>query len=222
MKKLLWLSLALLPLYAVGASAQTIINYDGNVWETGGFPPSNAGDVLSGVGFVSDVFPPLTWDTSLYEYTWYIQGLVSLGESVSGTEVTVVYSGGEYQIYVDDFFPIGTPGTYGSNPPNATAPSTFIDATADPNYLHGDFTSFQTVFNSASNTGNWEGTIYFDSGTFVNNVGTQDGYTFVATIGDPFPPAGYDLQGAGNIFLTPNAVENTSWGQIKGLYRSTR
>ena len=51
MKRLLWvLSLALIPLYAVGASGQTIITYDGNVWETGGFPPSAAGDVLSGVG----------------------------------------------------------------------------------------------------------------------------------------------------------------------------
>jgi hypothetical protein len=220
MKRLLWvLSLALIPLYAVGASGQTIITYDGNVWETGAFPPSIAGDVLEGVGFISDVFPPLTWDTSLYEYTWHVTDLVSLGESVNGSEVTVVYTGGEFQIYVDDFAPIGSSADYGTNPPNATAPSTFIDATADPNYLHGNFTTFQAVFNTASNTGSWEGTLFFDSGTFVNNVGTQDGYTFAATIGAPFPPAGYDVQGAGNIFLTPNATETTTWGKIKGLYQ---
>lgn len=221
MKKLFWiLSLCLIPLYAVGATAQTIITYDGNVWETGGFPPSNAGDLLSGVGFISDVFPPLTWDLSLYEYTWYVQGLVSLGESVNGSEVTVVYANGEFQIYVDDYAPIGTAGTYGIDPPNLTAPAWFVDATADPNYLHGDFTGFQAIFNTASNTGTWEGTLFFDSGTFVNNVGTQDGYTFAATIGPPFPPEGYDTQGAGNIFLTPNAVESSTWGKIKGLYRN--
>ena len=115
MKKVLWvLSLALIPLYAVGASGQTIITYDGNVWEDGGFPPSNPGDELNGVGFISDVFPQLTWDTSLYQYSWYVQGLISLGETVNRSELTVVYTGVEFQIYVDDFFPIGTSGWCGS------------------------------------------------------------------------------------------------------------
>jgi len=217
-KLVLVLSLALIPVMATGASAQTIIDYNGNAWETGGFPPSNIGDQFFAVGDITDVFPPLTWDTSLYEYTWYAQGAVSLGETVLGDEVTVLYSGGDFQIYVDDFSPIGTNRDYGTNPPNATSPSTFVDATADPNYLHGNFTSFKVVYNNVSNTGYWEGTLFFDTGTFVNNVGTQNGYTFAATLGEPFTPEGYTLQGAGNIFLEPNATEATSWGQIKGLY----
>jgi hypothetical protein len=211
------LSLAVVSLTAAMAYGDTIITYDGNVWEDGGFPPSNVGDELSGVGFITDVFPPLTWDTSLYEYTHYFWGLLSLGESVNGSEVTVFYTGGEYQIYVDDFSPVGTAGTYGVNPPNATVPSSFTDATADPNYLHGTFTSFYQVFNTASNDGFWEGTLFFDSGSFVSQVGTQNAYTFAATIGG-FSPEGYAAQGAGSIFLTPNSTENTSWGAIKGLY----
>lgn len=219
MRRLLPLFVVLLvSLAASGATAQTIVSYNGNAWEDGGFPPSNAGDVLYALGDVTDVFPPLTWDTSLYQYTWYIWGLVSLGESVNGSEITVLYTGGQYQIYVDDFPPIGTNRDYGVNPPNATSPSTFIDATADPNYLHGNFTSFSTVYNTASNTGYWEGFLLFDSGTFVNAVGTQNGYTFAATVGPPNPPPGYALEGAGDVYLTPNATENTSWGAIKALY----
>jgi hypothetical protein len=217
-----WLPLfavALIALLPPAALGQTIINYNGNSWEDGGFPPSTAGDVLYSLGDITDVFPPLTWDTSLYQYTWYMWDLVSLGESVNGSEVTVLYTGGQFQIYVDDFAPIGTNRDYGVNPPNATAPSTFIDATADPNYLHGNFTFFQLTYNTSSGTGNWEGTLFFDSGTFVNNVGTQDGYTFVADVGPPFPPEGYSLEGAGDIFLTPTATEETTWGQLKGLYR---
>lgn len=213
------ITLVLVILTATAAFGQTIITYNGNSWETGGFPPSNIGDEMEAVGDITDVFPPLTWDTSIYQYTWYAWDLISLGESVSGTEYTVLYIGGQYQIYVDDFFPTGTNRDYGTNPPNATAPSTFTDATADPNYLHGNFTSFQVVYNTASNDGTWEGTIFFDSGSFVNNVGTQNGYTFAATLGPPFPPAGYSLEGGGDIFLTPNATEPTTWGNIKGLYQ---
>jgi hypothetical protein len=207
-------------LTATAAFGQNIISYNGNTWEDGGFPPSNVGDVMYGVGDITDVFFPLAWDTNLYQYTWYAWGLTSLGESVNGTEVTVLYVGGEFQIYVDDFAPSGTNRDYGSNPPNATAPSTFTDATnGDPNYLHGNFTSFQVVYNTASNDGNWEGTLYFNSGTYVNNVGAQNGYTFTATLGPPFPPEGYALEGAGDIFLEPNSTEPTSWGNIKGLYQ---
>lgn len=220
-KALVLFSLALIPMLATGAWAQTIIDYNGNVWEDGGFPPSNIGDELNGVGFITSVFPPLTWDTSLYEYTWYVDGLISLGESVAGTQITTVYSGGTFLIVVDDFFPIGTTATYGTNPPNLTAPATFIDATADPNYLTGSFQNdFTHVFDTGSNTGNWSATLLFTSGTFVNQVGTQDAFTFAATIGAPFPPQGYDAQGAGQIFLQPNSTENTSWGKIKSLYQN--
>jgi hypothetical protein len=212
-------AVALIALFASTASGQTIIAYNGNSWEDGGFPPSNVGDVFYAVGDITDVFPPLTWDTSLYQYTWYAWGATSLGESVNGSEVTAVYTGGQYQIYVDDFEPIGTDRDYGVNPPNATSPSTFIDATADPNYLHGNFNFFQVVFNTGSNTENKENSLFFDSGTFVNNVGTQDGYTFVATVGPPAPPGGYSLEGAGDIFLTPNATESSTWGQLKALYQ---
>jgi hypothetical protein len=212
--------LALVALGASTALGQTIISYNGNSWETGGFPSSTPGDEFEAVGDITDVFPPLTWDTSLYQYTWYAWDLISLGESVSGSDVTVFYSGGEFQIYVDDFFPVGTNRDYGTNPPNATAPSTFTDATnGDPNYLHGFFSSFKVEYNTSSNTGNWEGTLDFNSGTFVNNLGQQDGYTFAATLGPPFPPAGYTLEGGGDIFLQANATEETSWGKVKGLYQ---
>jgi hypothetical protein len=209
----------LVVLGATGAFGQTIINYNGNSWETGGFPSSSVGDEFEAVGDVTDVAPPLTWDTALYQYTWYAWDLISLGETVVGTEYEVLYTGGQYQIYVDDFEPIGTNRDYGTNPPNATAPATFVDATNDPNYLHGNFTYFKVTYDTGSNTGNWEGTLFFDSGTFVNNVGTQDGYTFAAALGPPFPPAGYDLEGGGDIFLTPNSTEPTTWGAIKGLYQ---
>ncbi len=207
------LVLGLIALSAVGAFADTIISYNGNSWETGGFPPSIVGDEFQAVGDVTDVIFPLTWDTVLYQYTWYAWDLFSLGESVSGDEVTVLYTTGQYQIYVDDFFPLGTDRDY------ANAPATFTDATADPNYLHGNFNSFKVVYNTTSNTGNWEGTLVFDSGTFVNSLGTQDGYTFAATVGPPFPPVGYDLEGGGDIFLTPTGTESKTWGAIKGLYQ---
>jgi hypothetical protein len=211
--------LALVALSAATAFGQTIISYNGNSWETGGFPSSSPGDEFEAVGDITDVFPPLTWDTSLYQYTWYAWDAISLGESVSGSTITVFYTGGEFQIYVDDFAPIGTDRDYGVNPPNATAPSTFVDWTLDGNYLHGNFSSFKVEYNTASNTGNWEGTLNFNSGTFVNNLGQQNGYTFAATLGAPFPPAGYSLEGAGDIFLETNAAEERSWGAIKGLYQ---
>jgi len=190
-----------------------ILHVSGNAWEQGGFPPSNVGDEYSIVGVLNDIEAPLIWDTDNYSYTFYVQDLVSLGETVFGDLHLVSYSGGLFTIYVD-WLPSNA--DYGVNPPNATSPSTFTDGIST--YLDGVFTAFNMTLNTATSSGSFNGTLNFTGGDVFPLLQGTDGWTFGANVAG-ISPEGYDLFINGDVFLTIVGVEETSFGSIKSLYR---
>jgi hypothetical protein len=107
---------------------------------------------------------------------------------------------------------------YGSNPPNATSPSTFTDGIST--YLDGYFTDFTLTFNHATSSGSFVGTLNFTGGDVFPLLADPEGWTFGSDIAG-FSPNGYDLEINGDVYLfvEPVSVEASSWGAIKGLYR---
>jgi hypothetical protein len=214
MKKVTVLAIALF-VFAGTAYAQTdqILHVSGHSWEDGGFPESLPGDILYVVGIVNDIEEPLTWNTDMYSYTFYMRGLVALGEYINGTTRIASYTGGFFTVYVDM---LPSNHDYGINPPNATSPSTFTDGFST--YLDGFFTDFTMTYNEATSSGSFVGSLTFTGGDVYPLLHSTDGWTFGANIAN-VSPQGYDLQMNGDVFLTVVSVEEESWGGIKSLYR---
>jgi len=209
---------ALVP--ATIAQGIEISDYIGYAWETGGFPPSDPGDVLQFVGVADWMDPIAGVDLATEEVTYYVYGLTSLGASTDDPAVgytTYYYSGGTLEMYRDS----AKNAAYGINPANASAPSTFTDGTL---LLKGAFTSFAITFDpfgGASYGGaadglagefitSCSGCIYSWGGTYTVDVGAQI-------------PEGYDMQLDG-ILQIDSAVPTTdaSWGTIKSQYGSSQ
>ncbi len=191
------------------------------------FPPSNAGDVLAGLGFIDNVSDPLIWgvDFSVYQYTWVLGGLVSGGQVVLGDgTLRIFYSGGTIDIMADPLLDIGyTTPYYGTNPPDAGAISSFGDGYL---YLHGVFSNFVMDFDPISEAGSFQGFIDFTLGTHFAPGNEQlengDGYTLSGVLGpgaDGTIPEGYDLETDGHIWFDPTVPdEDMTWGGVKNLY----
>lgn len=231
MKKLLMLAFcAGLGLVAATASAQglTILDYDGFLYESDntpgvdGFPPSDPGDVLAGVGLINSIDPPLSWSTADYQYSWVLGGLVSTGAfDLGGGQYIITYTGGTLDIYAQAYSGGGySSPEYGVDPPNATAPSTFLDGNL---YLHGEFTSFTMLFDTTLHTGSYEGTLNFVLGSNLGELENPEGYTFAGVVdrtGAITIPTGYDLESVGHVNFDPTVpTEDSSWGGVKNLYR---
>jgi len=213
--KTIWAGLALAFLIAVPAGAQqATIQVSGNSWETGGFPPSNVGDELQAVGIVNEITAPLYWQPYLHSYTFYMRSLMSIGEVIFGTTHVATYTGGLLTIYRDA---LPSNANYGVNPPNATSPSTFMDG--DAIYLDGYFTDFTLVYNSATHSGSFSGTLNFTGGIVFPHLVDPNGWTFGSDLSG-VSPQGYDLQLNGDVYTDgPVAVEPQTWGGLKALYR---
>ena len=215
---LLTVAMALLANSALAQNA--IIDYQGYAWETGGLPPSNAGDVLSVVGVVDAIDPRFGVNFGLEEVTVYASNLVSLGQvNLGGGVLSISYSGGNLDLYRDP----ARNHDYGVNPANATAPSTFVDGAL---FLGGTFDSFFLFFDTTSGSGAYEGDVVFNSGSglaALNQI-QANGYTFGGVLSDAAAggnvPAGYDLQVDGVIEVEVIVgVEEKSWGAVKSLYK---
>lgn len=195
-------------------AGRNVIHLSGHTWETGGFPSSEPGDVLEGVGVVNQIVSPLYWSPDIFSYTWHAFDLASPGESVYGSTRVVEYLGGRFMIHVD-----WQPSNhdYGIFPPNATSPSTFTDGHAT--YLEAMFTSFTLTYNTATSSGSFVGALLFTAGNAFPQLQTADGWTVGADISG-VSPAGYDLQVNGTVFVDgPLPVQQETWGSLKALYR---
>lgn len=209
---------------ASGVSAQTLLlDYVGYDYEFPDLDGSQFGEVGSGyvaVGLVPGLFAPLAADTVNYQYTYYISGLTSASKTPVVTFDIIDYSGpGTIRIYEDAKLG-GTAATYGVNPPNGTAPSSFTDGTL---FLEGSLTSFQIVLSTTNNSGSYEAAFTVTGGSQFGNIpaNQRDGWTFSGLTGNELnKPEGYAHQVDGQIFLdVPTPVRQSTWGHIKGLYR---
>jgi len=174
------------------------------------------------VGFVTQFGPLLTpWvDPTLYEYTNHI-----FNETVSshtygfGFLEAKFIDGGRSRYYRDPLLG-GTHGTYGTFPPNATSPSTFIDGSMR---LGGGIYSSSITYNFNTNQGNFSGQMNLDEGPDLIYIpaGQQSGWTLAGQAGRPNPtvPNGYDNQVTGECKILSTPVTHKTWGAVKALYR---
>lgn len=201
------------------ARAQSLLfDYVGFDYED---PNSNAGlfgdigEGYQGVGTVPFLFSPLVPQPG-YEYTYYFSGLTVTARNAVGTFVIIDYTPGTITIYEDSV----TPATYGTNPPNGVAPSTFTDGTA---ILVGNLTNFQYLFNTATNTGSFEADFEAVGGSQIGNfpLNQRLGWTFSGTSSNSVNnPTGYAHQVDGQTFLNAATLTRTgTWGGIKARYR---
>lgn len=218
---------------APARAAGPVVDWDPAYFYFPGATATNqpAGGILRCVGVVSLFGPPLDFLNATMpatEYTFYIDGLQSLGTTAFGPPATTVYttfySGGTIAVYADP-----TPdAVFDPLPPNANVPATFLDAGAP--ILTGDFTSMLVTTNNftAFQTGSIEGNIAWTGGTLIGHFDGGSGepcpglFTGGATwntspgIGIP----GYLFRHDGKIDLQcPTPTQKSTWGRLKGLYR---
>jgi hypothetical protein len=234
---LLLLSASLLafagPAFATGPEDELLISFTGFDYQD----PNPSGTYLDlgegyrVVGFVTSSGPLLaSWiDFTSYEYTIYIRDLTVNGRFFAFPNLTVTFANNGRGSYYADNFPVdgGTAATYGTNPPNATAPSTFIDGTLDPltgERVTGDVDNFVLVYNFSTNQGSFAGNMTLDGGPDLIYVpaGQRAGWVLGGLLGPPNAtiPLGYDHQVDGECRIpgkTPAA--HHTWGAIKALYR---
>ena len=161
---------ALLLLFAAGialsapARAQTyetlfaFTGFDYHDPNTNHVPDPNHADYLAVgegykvVGFVTQFGPLLTpWvNQVLYEYTNHLFNLTVTTHGYFGGFLQANFANGGRGRYYRDPFSGGTPATYGTNPPNASSPSTFIDGSMR---VGGSVDNFVLTYNYNAGTG---------------------------------------------------------------------
>jgi hypothetical protein len=123
--------------------------------------------------------------------------------------------------FYEDSYTTGTSAIYGVNPPNLTAPSTFIDGTL---ILGGRIDNLVLSYDFGLGSGSFSGDMSFDEGTLLGQipVGQRNGWTLSGLAGghNPSVPDGYDHQISGQCRV-PGTVPAThrTWGALKALYR---
>ena len=115
----------------------------------------------------------------------------------------------------------GTPGAVRVNPPNATAPSTFIDGTL---ILGGHIENMVLTYDFIANQGGFMGNIHFDEGTLLGADPCRAAPWLDALRprrpSEPVRADGYDHQIAGECRIPgPVPATHRTWGALKALYR---
>jgi hypothetical protein len=192
----------------------------------------DVGDGWRSLGFVTSVDPGLLGsyvDFSVNEYTYYMNNLTVATTFVSGNFLEADFSNttGARTRYYEDPISGGTHGTYGVNPPNGTAPSTFTDGTIA---LGGKTYNFVITYDSGLGQGDFSGNMDLDEGVDLIYIPSSQRNGWIlgglsgthSLSGPPNPsiPAGYDHQVSGEC-RRPEATPTThqTWGAIKALYR---
>ncbi len=185
-------------LFPLNSNAGTVIlNKFGYMYETGGFPVSEAGDELIGLGVVTSTDLPISCAIDVSELTWVIKDLVSEG-SISadgGNTIYISYTGGTIGLNCDP----QSDHSWGVSPPNETAPSTFENGSQ---LLIGSFTQFVMFYDTVGQSGAFWGLVNFTSGAELVNLPSPNGFIFAGTVGpalDPNIPYGYSLEAIGQI-----------------------
>jgi hypothetical protein len=207
------------------AATNPVIDWTGPesaAWEPNFTAPHNstAGNVLTIVGKITLPYnSPLTSLNPVdgaTEYTFVFNQLTSLGTVDLGPVRRTNYSGGAWAIYAD-----GSPDrAFGTNPPNATMPSTFNDGSV---VLSGTFANFYTVSNELNNSGNYNADILVTGGSAYGLMQSDNslcGYLIGVWNRTPGSfPTGYirSADGKMDFFGCPVPVAPSTWGRIKGL-----
>jgi hypothetical protein len=217
--------IALVAVLVLGLAAPAhgiqIADYLGYAWLSAGFPPTVAGEQFTFVGAADAVDPLAGVNLANEEVTFYISGLefsfASVNDPAPGW-TTYYFTGGMLDMYRDAAMNAET----GINPPNGTAPSTFIDGVL---MLHASFTSFGMTVDPTG-AGSYGGAADGISGELITAcagcIFTWGG-SFTADIGAQVPE-GYDLQLDGILDIDPTVPveDQKAWGMLKATFDTNR
>jgi hypothetical protein len=210
---------------ASAAVTNPVIDWTGPesaAWEPNFVAPhtSVAGNVLTIVGRITLPFnAPLDGLNPVGgnpEYTFVFTGMTSQGTVDLGPIRRTNYSGGSWAVYSD----ASPESNFGTNPPNATAPSTFNDGVV---VLSGVFNNFYTVSNELNNGGNYNADILVTGGASYGRMVENSalcGYLIGVWNRTPGSfPTGYirSADGKMDFFGCPVSVAPSTWSRIKGL-----
>lgn len=182
-------------------------------------PIDTPGNCYNAVGFVPSVNPTyLSFDYGANEYTFYLYNVCFVGSTVAGTRIIYDFSGGAFDVYCDDLV-TGTAASFGTNPPNPTAPPDFVDGDL---VLGGDFSNLQIVVDTTTGNADLFGALDLVRGSQLAGipVNQRSGWTLAGLRADaPGVPQGYMWQIDGQLFIEPpTPVEQRSWGSIKNSF----
>jgi hypothetical protein len=229
MKRRAWLLLiAAVCLSAAPARAQTttLASFTGFDYlvPAGPLSGANPGDQYASVGFITSSNPLLlsVYNPVANEYTYYLNATVSAAfyDAFAGVVEIAFNPGGTIGIH-EDSRTTGTAASYGINPPNATAPPTFVDGTLG---LSAQVDNLVLIYDYSSNQGNFEGQANLVGGAWLAlvPVAQRNGWVLGGLAGAPNAsvPQGYINQVNGELVLpTATNANQKSWGSIKALYR---
>lgn len=228
MRKTWLLLLAALVALAAPAAAQTrddLLDFTGFDYEDTSSPGlqflAGAGASYGAVGFVTQMNPLVPTNTGANEYTFNLSNaIVNTSDFADGFLLVYFNPGARFRVYEDPFLG-GTPALYGTNPPNATAPASFIDGTL---LLGAAIETFVLTYDYNALQGTLDATATLDEGSALGSIppARRAGWLLSGTAGAPNAtiPAGYEHQISGKVQI-PYATSATtkSWGSIKALYR---
>lgn len=198
-----------------------LFDYVGFDYETPNNLPGfgEVGSAYVSVGTCPFLFAPLTSDQTVNEYTYVMEAVQQNVMVLASNTVITFAPGATIKLYADSRT-TGTEGTFGVNPPNATAPSTFNDGEM---ILEGTLSSFTYVFDTNTGTGYFEAVFTATGGTQLGNfpLNQRSGWTFSGATGNALNiPTGYAHQVDGQTFLNePTTTRRTTWGKLKAGYR---
>ena len=206
------------------AQAQLLIlDYVGFDYEDLDPDPSQFGELGSGyqgLGLVAQVFAPLVSDTASFQYTYQITGLTSASQIPAGPYQVITYTTpGAFNVF-EDSRSTGTDADFGTNPPSAEAPPTFVDGTL---YLTGVLRNFRIVYDPINGTGSFEAEFEATGGSHLGDIppNQRTGWTFSGATRNALNiPEGYYHQIDGQVFVEQQtASTRSSWGRVKAIYR---
>ncbi len=229
MKRVALLLLLVFSIVAAPAFAQTdvfLLGFTGFDYQDPNPDPGNylaIGEGYRAVGFVTsfgDLLAPVT-DMVANEYTFHLYDLVVQTRFYDGAMIEVTFADAGRVRYFEDPKSGGTAAQYGVNPPNGTAPPTFIDGTL---VLGGRVDNFVVTYDYTFNEGSFVGNVAFDEGSLIGTIPPErrDGWTLGGLSGAPnnTVPQGYDHQISGECRIPgPTPATHRTWGAVKALYR---
>ncbi len=160
----------------------------------------------------------ISTDPLNFEYTCALwSGTLSFADTVAGTYARYYYNNqdGIFHVY-EDAIAGGTSRTYGINPPNDTAPSTFEDGTL---ILGAQFTNLTIIVNLSNQTASLNGTLSFYCGEDWGDLPCYEGWTFAGETNEIGIPEGFIWAVDGLVYVEETSTEETSWGKVKNLFR---
>jgi hypothetical protein len=235
MKRTTLLLFLALSVIAVPAFAQTdvfLLGFGGYDYESPNNVPGpdssfylNVGEGYNTLGFVTSFGGYLApyVNTTANEYTYHYYNLTVATYFFESPSFAVTFVDPGRGRFFEDSKATGTAAIYGIAPPNATAPSKFIDG----NLILGGRIDELVVwydYNPYTPQGGFVGKITLDEGALLDKIPPTQraGWTLAGLAGRPSAsvPAGYDHQINGECRI-PGSVPAThrTWGALKALYR---